>query len=572
MTSIDISANLLPWSLQVAGIVVAGSLLPWLFRLDVAGVRYAYWRATALLCLTLPWIQPYQQTRGSSQATVAVVTSENATSSAIAGTAQSVHWESVLVALLAIGIIVRLGWLAAGLMKLGRLRRCASRHALAAVDGELQGLVATRPEIRYAPEIQHPITFGVLKPLVILPESLREQPPEIQSAVLGHELLHVKRRDWAWLMVEEIAVCLFWFHPASWWLASQIQQAREEVVDELAILHTGRRKAYVEALLAFSDATSVVPTAAFARRRHLFRRIALVSKESVMSSRRIVVTCAAMALIIGLGSYYAVSAFPLRAIGQHTDPMANPGPLESSAHAVTPENPIPRRIHFEPPVLPSSIPSIHGSVDVQVTLDDVGRIVEARVAKFALNTADYNVSMTGASNGGAKMESLVRALGNSADVKAQLSDVLDAAVTSVRQWRYDPPAEAPLTFVVQVPIKNGPDVMAFQPAPGSAPPSRSASDDGALRVGGNIKAPTKIRDVRPIYPPVAREAHVSGVVILEVRIGTDGFVETAHVLRSIPLLDQAALDAVKQWQFTPTLMNGAPIPVIMTATVNFANP
>ena len=114
---------------------------------------------------------------------------------------------------------------------------------------------------------------------MLLPEVLRGQSPDIQRAVIGHELIHVQRRDWAWLVLEEIAVCFFWFHPAAWWLASRIQLAREEVVDELAILLTGRRKAYVEALLAFADTTSVLPTAAFARRRHLFRRIALVSKE-----------------------------------------------------------------------------------------------------------------------------------------------------------------------------------------------------------------------------------------------------------------------------------------------------
>jgi protein TonB len=95
------------------------------------------------------------------------------------------------------------------------------------------------------------------------------------------------------------------------------------------------------------------------------------------------------------------------------------------------------------------------------------------------------------------------------------------------------------------------------------------SDDGALRVGGDIKVPRKTKDVRAVYPPIAREAGVSGVVILEVKIGTDGRIQDGRVLRSIPLLDEAALDAVKQWEFEPTLMNGQPIPVIMTVTVNF---
>ena len=90
-----------------------------------------------------------------------------------------------------------------------------------------------------------------------------------------------------------------------------------------------------------------------------------------------------------------------------------------------------------------------------------------------------------------------------------------------------------------------------------------------VRVGGNIKPPTKTKDVRPVYPAIAQSARVQGVVIVEATIGPDGRVAEAKVLRSIPLLDAAALDAVRQWQFTPTLLNGQAVPVIMTVTVNF---
>jgi protein TonB len=98
-----------------------------------------------------------------------------------------------------------------------------------------------------------------------------------------------------------------------------------------------------------------------------------------------------------------------------------------------------------------------------------------------------------------------------------------------------------------------------------APPPPQAP----IRVGGKIAAPTPIKHVNPVYPPIAQSARVSGVVIIEATIGADGHVTNAKVLRSIPLLDQAALDAVKQWIFTPTLLNGVPVPVIMTVTVNF---
>lgn len=90
-----------------------------------------------------------------------------------------------------------------------------------------------------------------------------------------------------------------------------------------------------------------------------------------------------------------------------------------------------------------------------------------------------------------------------------------------------------------------------------------------VRVGGTIRTPMKTRDARPVYPADAQEARVQGVVILEVLITADGYVSGPCVLRSIPMLDQAALDAVSQWQFEPTLLNGVAVPVIMTVTVNF---
>jgi protein TonB len=90
-----------------------------------------------------------------------------------------------------------------------------------------------------------------------------------------------------------------------------------------------------------------------------------------------------------------------------------------------------------------------------------------------------------------------------------------------------------------------------------------------LRVGGTIRTPVKVRDVAPVYPQIAQAARVQGIVILEATIGADGQVLNARVLRSVPLLDQAALDAVGQWQFTPTLLNGVPVPVVMSVTVQF---
>jgi len=126
------------------------------------------------------------------------------------------------------------------------------------------------------------------------------------------------------------------------------------------------------------------------------------------------------------------------------------------------------------------------------------------------------------------------------------------------------PAVRP-TPAAQKPI---PQPIEARPEP-ERPPPPPPSPTQPVRVGGNIKVPTKLKDVPPVYPPIAQSARVQGVVIIEATIGGNGKVTNARVLRSIPLLDEAAIEAVRQWEFAPTLLNGVPIPVIMTVTVQF---
>lgn len=105
-----------------------------------------------------------------------------------------------------------------------------------------------------------------------------------------------------------------------------------------------------------------------------------------------------------------------------------------------------------------------------------------------------------------------------------------------------------------------------------APPpviARPAPSPEPVRVGGTIRQPLKVRNVDPAYPAIAQAARVQGVVIIEATLSPDGRMMNARILRSVPLLDQAALDAVRQWEYTPTLLNGVPVPVIMTITVMF---
>lgn len=149
---------------------------------------------------------------------------------------------------------------------------------------------------------------------------------------------------------------------------------------------------------------------------------------------------------------------------------------------------------------------------------------------------------------------------------------------------YAAPVEAPSSITAEAPVRPPTDLgdvalgSTFTGAvfgadgdnrvSGLTPPPAPAAR-APVRPGGAITAPTKVHNVAPEYPPTARAARIQGIVIIQATIGVDGRVVNAEVLRPVPFLDQAALDAVRQWRFTPTRLNGEPVAVIMTVSVNF---
>jgi len=104
--------------------------------------------------------------------------------------------------------------------------------------------------------------------------------------------------------------------------------------------------------------------------------------------------------------------------------------------------------------------------------------------------------------------------------------------------------------------------------PPPAPFAGVALPSKPLRVGG-VTAPAKLVDVKPRYPALARQAHIEGVVILDLTIDESGRVENVEILRSVKVFDAAAVDAVRRWRFEPALLNGRPTPIVMTVTVSF---
>jgi TonB family protein len=598
MTLSTLLTDLIAWSAQAACIVAIGGLLPTLLRLEAPAVRYTYFRALLALCLALPWMQGRQAVFARATMDDFAPVLIGVTTSAEAMTAAStIPWLTALAICVALGIVVRGTWMAIGLRRLARLRTAGYVLPWCEDHDEPQRALGTRAEIRYVVGLRQPVTFGLRRPIVLLPDSLRAHALHVQRAVLCHELIHVQRQDWMGLVAEEAVRAVFWFHPGVWWLISRVQLAREEVVDELAMLATGTRRGYIEALAAFADETPLVPAAAFARRRHLFRRMRLIAREAGMSARRIAWSCAVMALVVAAGSWYAVGAFPLTEAAQ--DVQNEVGPLEKQAKPITPENPLPRRTYSVDPIYPAEAGAVDANamVTLMITVDQFGRVAEIRrlsVARFSSERASATAD---------------------AQVPASAFDALvRSAADAVRQWTYDAPAESPISIRVTIafPFNGTPRLVAHDgwsmsgpfvafsvvggrgrgalaaapppPPPPPPPPAaereaalvaeREAADagpwaTGAIRVGGAVLMPTKTKHVNPIYPAVARSGKVQGVVILEALIGTNGKVTNARVLRSVPLLDQAAIDAVMQWEFTPTLLNGQPVPVLMTMTVQF---
>jgi len=143
----------------------------------------------------------------------------------------------------------------------------------------------------------------------------------------------------------------------------------------------------------------------------------------------------------------------------------------------------------------------------------------------------------------------------------------------------------------QNPVTNEPTLVSGPPAPPGAPPGVignsgiPGTDRGVFTappdppppavvkpvpVGGNIKPPTRLSYADPVYPQIAIAAKIDGMVILEATIDETGVVRDVKVLRSIPMLDQAAMDAVKRWRYTPTRLNGAAVPILLTVTVTFS--
>jgi TonB family protein len=209
---------------------------------------------------------------------------------------------------------------------------------------------------------------------------------------------------------------------------------------------------------------------------------------------------------------------------------AGPGPLERVAVQPSLDVPAPRRTAHVAPDWPVGVAG-RVRYRVHLVVDASGAVAEVRVVSGAPPAADTS---------------------------GPAADEVAAVLAAVRQWKFEPPAQAPMLLATYVGTGDTEGIVASSP-----------TERRPIRIGGGMRPPTKIHHVSPEYPADARNAGLSGVVILEATIDPEGVVSHVQIVRSVTGLDEAAMSAVRQWRYTPTWLNGEPVPVIMTVTVNF---
>jgi len=337
MTSLWLG-NLLDYFIQVALLATIGGVMPLLLRVRDPGVRLLYRQSLLGVCLLLPFLQPWRAAVPTTSPGFAIEISSAAGHAQLAG----YSWATIAMVGLAAGVIARWLWLALGMARLRGLRSHSQPiNGATAITGRtaLQGCkVGRKVGIYVSPQVEGPVTFGWLRPVILLPESFLRSTPEVQTAVLTHELIHIERRDWLWTVGEELVRGLLWFHPAMHWLIGEIQLAREQVVDRQVVERIGSREAYLRALVEITKARrgpSLAAAPAFLRRRHFKARIKILLEDISMTKLRLVSSVVGMTAVLVAATILSVSSFPLHAAPQESDKVHRVGNGTSAPRLLT---------------------------------------------------------------------------------------------------------------------------------------------------------------------------------------------------------------------------------------------
>ena len=416
------------------------------------------------------------------------------------------------------------------LLQLLRLGRASSRASRITDERWLRivGEVAERYGIRKSiavlqtDSIDLLATWGWLRPRILVPANATRWSEERIRVVVGHELAHVRRHDWAVQMAADVMRRIYWFQPLMWIACRQLRRESEHACDDVVLTTGVAADAYAGHLLQIARAVRSdhgwAPAMPMARRSTLERRIAAMLNSArnrrALSSRSLVAcTLILAAATLTAAAFHAEQDRSARLGGTIYDGSGG--------------------------VLPGVEVTLTGAdgTKANATTDAAGKfqvpataggkyVLEAKSPGFYAFRQEFELK-------------------NAGD--------WDRAITL---------QIGKLSETVTVSAKREPATQATPGAPKPIP----------VRVGGNIKVPTKVVNVNPVYPASMRAAGRTGVVPLDALIGTDGTVVFARVVSASvhPDFADAAVEAVRQWKFSPTLLNGKPVEVLMTVTINFS--
>lgn len=517
----------------------------------------------------------------------------------------AVSWmDAILIAWIA-GALVVLAGVITGLVRLAReTRRCAVIRS--GPWRELADRLSPQPVSLL--ESRNPsllLTWGFLRPKILLPSSAEAWSAERRAVVLAHELAHIRRGDWALQLAGETVRAIYWFNPLAWIACGRLRRESEYACDD-AVLMAGIEAAdYATHLLdvarqAVGSRLVWTPGLAVANPSTLERRVSAMlsrtrNREPLTGRAR---ACAVAAAIVAAAPIAAIAitepaAEPVVTAAVGDVAMTPPVPIVASAPVTSPPAaPASQRPRVTPPAVAKAPAGAQASGSISgVMADATGAVVPGVALTLTETTSVVVYSRESDANGAFLFAGLppgryglVAALPGFATVRIELTLAAGENLQRRLSMRIGGLVETVTVGCETVggalrPSARGvmargmPEVTPLFTLSQAVPAAqdRPVTRVQPLRVGGQIMAPRKVKHANPVCPAASLPAS-GAVVILEAIVGSDGMVGDVTVLRSVPPFDQPAIDAVRQWEFTPTLLNNSAVPVILTVTVSYQRP
>ena len=346
--------------------------------------RLIFWQGILAMALLMPALEPWREPAVEDAGLVSVAVA-NAPVVVAHKAASRVTWRrEYLLLILAGGAALRFLWIGAGLIRL-------RRHRLDARMLTIPPVPFANPRVRWfvSTTVGGPVTFGFLNPSILLPARVAELPADLREAIAHHELAHVRRRDWVFVLFEEAIRSALWFHPALWFVLSRIQLAREQVVDAEVVGLTRDRERYLDALVAVAAQRllpDVAPASLFLKKRQLASRVAAVLEETRMSKPRMFFSYTTVCSAALVAARLAVWMFPLQAPAQTPQLAVGKASIVADGPGIVVEAGA-KILHRSPVFYPSGATAT-GAVIVESTVDAKGEVTDARCDQRAGGVAE----------------------------------------------------------------------------------------------------------------------------------------------------------------------------------------